>query len=134
MAILSKLSSPLGNLFSIIVLTLAISSNNNKLIQHYNLHVLISVFTKITHNYNHKLDTIIYLPPAYVSLIVNVVSLFLQIELNPVMETNHFSAIAGFTNKHVFKPRGIQHRRPSSSEKHKNNNHRGGLVLVQWYV
>lgn len=53
----------------------------------------------------------------FVALVINMVVLFLQIELDPVMKTHHLLAILGFSYKHMFKSTGIL---PVMEKKHIN--------------
>lgn len=46
--------------------------------------------------------------PGLVTFIVQIVALFLQVELNPVVETNDFRSRSYLSNKDVFKSAGVQ--------------------------
>lgn len=48
------------------------------------------------------------------AFIVNQAFLLLQIELNPVMEANHFRPVSWFTHKNMFKTRWVQFPKTSN--------------------
>lgn len=49
----------------------------------------------------------IFVVSCFVAFVIDMLVLFLQIELDPVMKTHDLLAILGFPHKHVFKSTGI---------------------------
>lgn len=54
-------------------------------------------------SFTHKI-----MVPGLVTFIVQIVALFLQVKLNPVVETNDFRSRSCLSNKDMFKSTGVQ--------------------------
>lgn len=80
-----------------------------KCILHIYIHCIFCQFLKAIQNQMYP-NSLTYkvMVPGLITFVVQIVALFLQVKLNPVVETNDFHSRSCLSNKDMFKSTGVQ--------------------------